>query len=229
MNDNWKIFIVEDDIVIAKQISKFLKSWGYEALINEDFQKVFQNYLDFKPDLILMDITLPFFNGYHWCKMIRKDSNVPIIFISAADENLNLIMAVDMGADDYIVKPFELEVLLAKIRAILRRSYEYEKDNDKVRLNSIVLDKNSMELSFEDKKIELTKNEYKIMEILISNPSKVIKREEIMNKLWQSDEFIDDNTLTVNIMRLRRKLDEYGLKDLIKTKKKVGYYVEKPN
>ncbi|MDO4662093.1 MAG: response regulator transcription factor [Tissierellia bacterium] len=229
MNDNWKIFIVEDDIVIAKQISKFLKSWGYEALINEDFQKVFQNYLDFKPDLILMDITLPFFNGYHWCKMIRKDSNVPIIFISAADENLNLIMAVDMGADDYIVKPFELEVLFAKIRAILRRSYEYEKDNDKVRLNSIVLDKNSMELSFEDKKIELTKNEYKIMEILISNPSKVIKREEIMNKLWQSDEFIDDNTLTVNIMRLRRKLDEYGLKDLIKTKKKVGYYVEKPN
>lgn len=229
MNDNWKIFIVEDDIVIAKQISKFLKSWGYEALINEDFQKVFQNYLDFKPDLILMDITLPFFNGYHWCKMIRKDSNVPIIFISAADENLNLIMAVDMRADDYIVKPFELEVLFAKIRAILRRSYEYEKDNDKVRLNSIVLDKNSMELSFEDKKIELTKNEYKIMEILISNPSKVIKREEIMNKLWQSDEFIDDNTLTVNIMRLRRKLDEYGLKDLIKTKKKVGYYVEKPN
>lgn len=189
-------------------------------------KKVFETYKTFKPDLVLMDITLPFFNGYHWCSMIRKDSNVPIIFLSAADENLNLIMAVNMGADDYLVKPFDLEVLLAKIRAILRRSYEYQKDSEKIRYSSLVFDKDKMTLTYKDEEIELTKNEYKILEILISNPGKVIKREDIMNKLWQSDEFIDDNTLTVNVMRLRNKLKKYGLDDFIKTKKKVGYYVK---
>ncbi|MDD7463789.1 MAG: response regulator transcription factor [Anaerococcus sp.] len=226
MDNKWKIFIVEDDFVIGKQIGKFLRSWGYEVLINEDFEKVFETYKTFKPDLVLMDITLPFFNGYHWCSMIRKDSNVPIIFLSAADENLNLIMAVNMGADDYLVKPFDLEVLLAKIRAILRRSYEYQKDSEKIRYSSLVFDKDKMTLTYKDEEIELTKNEYKILEILISNPGKVIKREDIMNKLWQSDEFIDDNTLTVNVMRLRNKLKKYGLDDFIKTKKKVGYYVK---
>lgn len=229
MENRWKIFIVEDDFVIGKQIGKFLTSWGYQVLINEDFEKVFETYKKFKPDLVLMDITLPFYNGYHWCSMIRRDSNVPIIFLSAADENLNLIMAVNMGADDYLVKPFDLEVLLAKIRAILRRSYEYQKDTDKVRFSSLVFDKDKMTLIYEDEEIELTKNEYKILEILISNPGKVIKREDIMNKLWQSDEFIDDNTLTVNIMRLRNKLKKHGLDDFIKTKKKVGYYVKDTN
>lgn len=226
MNNKWKIFIVEDDFVIGKQIGKFLESWGYEVLINEDFEKVFESYKDFNPDLVLMDVTLPFYNGYHRCSMIRKDSNVPIIFLSAADENLNLIMAVNMGADDYLVKPFDLEVLLAKIRAILRRSYEYQKDTDKVRYGDLVFDKDKMVLAYMSEEIELSKNEYKIFEILISNPGKVIKREEIMNKLWQSDEFIDDNTLTVNVMRLRNKLKKHGLEDLIKTKKKVGYYVQ---
>lgn len=226
MDSKWKILIVEDDFVIANQIGKFLESWGYEVLINEDFEKVFETYNCFKPELVLMDVSLPFFNGYHWCSMIRKDSNIPIIFLSAADENLNLIMAVNMGADDYLVKPFDLEVLLAKIRAILRRSYEYQKDSDKIRFSSLVFDKDKMTLTYKDEDIGLTKNEYKILEILISNPGKVIKREEIMNKLWQSDEYVDDNTLSVNIMRLRKKLSDYGLKDFIKTKKKVGYYVK---
>ncbi|MDD7305606.1 MAG: response regulator transcription factor [Peptoniphilaceae bacterium] len=226
MDNKWKIFIVEDDLVIGKQLGKFLSSWGYEILINENFEKVFETYKDFKPDLVLMDITLPFFNGYHWCSMIRNDSKVPIIFLSAADENLNLIMAVNMGADDYLVKPFNLDVLLAKIRALLRRSYEYQKDSDKIRYASMVFDKDKMTLTYDKQEIELTKNEYKILEILISNPGKVIKREDIMNKLWQSDEFIDENTLTVNVMRLRKKLKKYGLYDFIKTKKKVGYYVK---
>jgi two-component system response regulator protein BraR/BceR len=226
MENKRKIFLVEDDFVIAKQIGKFLRSRGYQVYINDDFEKVFENYKEYKPDLVLLDITLPFFNGYHWCSMIRKDSNVPIIFLSAADENLNLIMAVNMGADDYLVKPFDLEVLLAKIRAILRRSYEYQKDSEKIRYSSLVFDKDKMTLTYKDEEIELTKNEYKILEILISNPGKVIKREDIMNKLWQSDEFIDDNTLTVNVMRLRNKLKKYGLDDFIKTKKKVGYYVK---
>lgn len=226
MENKRKIFLVEDDFVIAKQIGKFLRSRGYQVYINDDFEKVFENYKEYKPDLVLLDITLPFFNGYHRCSMIRKDSNVPIIFLSAADENLNLIMAVNMGADDYLVKPFDLEVLLAKIRAILRRSYEYQKDSDKVRFGSLVLDKEKMTLFFKDQEIELTKNEYKILEILISSPGKVIEREEIMNKLWQSDEFIDDNTLTVNVMRLRNKLKKHGIEDFIKTKKKVGYYVK---
>jgi two-component system response regulator protein BraR/BceR len=226
MENKRKIFLVEDDFIIAKQIGKFLRSRGYQVYINDDFEKVFENYKEYKPDLVLLDITLPFFNGYHRCSMIRKDSNVPIIFLSAADENLNLIMAVNMGADDYLVKPFDLEVLLAKIRAILRRSYEYQKDSDKIRFGSLVLDKEKMTLFFKDQEIELTKNEYKILEILISSPGKVIEREEIMNKLWQSDEFIDDNTLTVNVMRLRNKLKKHGIEDFIKTKKKVGYYVK---
>lgn len=225
MNNKWKIFLVEDDNIIAKQISKYLKSWGYDVLINEDFHKVFESYKEFKPDLILMDISLPFYNGYHWCSMIRKDSNLPIMFLSAADENLNLIMAVNMGADDYLAKPFDLEVLQAKITALLRRSYQYQKDSQKVFFGSITFDKNTMEISYNKEKLELTKNEYKIIELLISSPGKIIKREEIMNKLWQSDEFIDDNTLTVNIMRLRKKLSSIGLDEFILTKKKVGYYV----
>ncbi len=224
----WKIFLVEDDKVIAEEIERHLKFWNYEIKIAEDFQNIFDEFKSFHPDLVLMDVTLPFYNGYHWCKIIRKNSKVPILFISAADENLNLIMAMDLGADDYLTKPFELELLQIKIRALLRRAYEYI-DTRNISYKDISLDCDKMIISRENKEIELTKNEFKILEILLEKPGKVVNRDEIIDKIWQSDSYIDDNTLTVNIMRLRKKLEDINIFDLIKTKKGVGYYVPPTN
>ena len=222
-----KIFIVEDDEVILSALRKFLKSWSYDVFSADDFSRVYDKFLEVKPDLVLLDVSLPFFNGYYWCEKIRSSSNIPIIFISSADENLNKIMAMNMGADDYITKPFDLDLLLAKIRAILRRSYQYVETSSKLSYKGIEIDRNRMILSFEGKDLALSKNEYLILEMMFEYPEKVYKREEIMDKIWQTDEFIDDNTLTVNIMRLRKKLEDIGLDDFIKTKKKVGYYIER--
>lgn len=227
-NKKWKIFLVEDDKVIAEEIEKHLKFWNYEIKIAEDFQNIFDDFKSFHPDLVLMDVTLPFYNGYNWCKIIRKNSKVPILFISAADENLNLIMAMDLGADDYLTKPFELELLQIKIRALLRRAYEYIETRN-IFYKDISLDCDKMIISRENKEIELTKNEFKILEILLEKPGKVVNRDEIIDKIWQSDSYIDDNTLTVNIMRLRKKLEDINIFDLIKTKKGVGYYVPPTN
>ena len=227
-NKKWKIFLVEDDKVIAEEIERHLNFWNYEIKIAEDFQNIFDDFKSFHPDLVLMDVTLPFYNGYHWCKIIRKNSKVPILFISAADENLNLIMAMDLGADDYLTKPFELELLQIKIRALLRRAYEYIETRN-IFYKDISLDCDKMIISRENKEIELTKNEFKILEILLEKPGKVVNRNEIIDKIWQSDSYIDDNTLTVNIMRLRKKLEDINIFDLIKTKKGVGYYVPPTN
>ena len=227
-NKKWKIFLVEDDKVIAEEIERHLKFWNYEIKIAEDFQNIFDDFKSFHPDLVLMDVTLPFYNGYHWCKIIRKNSKVPILFISAADENLNLIMAMDLGADDYLTKPFELELLQIKIRALLRRAYEYIETRN-IFYKDISLDCDKMIISRENKEIELTKNEFKILEILLEKPGKVVNRDEIIDKIWQSDSYIDDNTLTVNVMRLRKKLEDINIFNLIKTKKGVGYYVPPTN
>ena len=227
-NKKWKIFLVEHDKVIAEEIERHLNFWNYEIKIAEDFQNIFDDFKSFHPDLVLMDVTLPFYNGYHWCKIIRKNSKVPILFISAADENLNLIMAMDLGADDYLTKPFELELLQIKIRALLRRAYEYI-DTRNISYKDISLDCDKMIISRENKEIELTKNEFKILEILLEKPGKVVNRDEIIDKIWQSDSYIDDNTLTVNVMRLRKKLEDINIFDLIKTKKGVGYYVPPTN
>lgn len=224
----WKIFLVEDDKVIAEEIERHLKFWNYEIKIAEDFQNIFDDFKNFHPDLVLMDVSLPFYNGYHWCKIIRKNSKVPILFISAADENLNLIMAMDLGADDYLTKPFELELLQIKIRALLRRAYEYVETRN-IFYKDISLDCDKMIISRENKEIELTKNEFKILEILLEKPGKVVNRDEIIDKIWQTDSYIDDNTLTVNVMRLRKKLEEINIFELIKTKKGVGYYVSPAN
>lgn len=225
--DKIKIYIVEDDDVILRSLEKFLKSWSYEVFAPDDFSAVYESFLDVNPDLVLLDVSLPFFNGYYWCEKIRQASNVPIIFISSADENLNKIMAMNMGADDYITKPFDLDLLLAKIKAMLRRSYQYVEATSKLSYKDIEIDRNRMILNFAGKDLALSKNEYLILEMMFEYPEKVYKREEIMDKIWQTDEFIDDNTLTVNIMRLRKKLEDIGLKDFIKTKKKVGYYIER--
>lgn len=225
--DPLKIFIVEDDDVILKALEKFLKNWSYDVYFPDDFSSVYENFIKTNPDLVLLDVSLPFFNGYYWCEQIRKSSNVPIIFISSADENLNKIMAMNMGADDYISKPFDLDLLLAKIKALLRRSYEYKDFSNNISYKDLMIDRDRMVLKFDNKEISLSKNEYLILEMMFKHPEKIFKREEFMDKIWQTDEFIDDNTLTVNIMRLRKKLEDIGLKDFIKTKKKVGYYIER--
>lgn len=225
--DPIKVYIVEDDDVILKALKKFLQNWSYEVHTPDDFSTVYEKFEKVNPDLVLLDVSLPFFNGYYWCEQIRKSSNVPIIFISSADENLNKIMAMNMGADDYITKPFDLELLLAKIKAILRRTFEYSESTNNISYKDVIIDRDRMVLKFANEEISLSKNEYLILEMMFEYPEKVFRREEFMDKIWQTDEFIDDNTLTVNIMRLRKKLEDIGLKNFIKTKKKVGYYIER--
>lgn len=223
----FRIFIIEDDEVIFKAIKKYLESWNFIVSGVKDFENVFDEFINFKADLLLIDISLPFFNGYHWCEKIRSISKIPIIFISSASINLNKIMAMNMGADDYITKPFDLDLLVAKIKALLRRTYEYVEVYDNLIYQDLSLDREKMTLKFNEYEIALSKNEFMILEMMFKSPRKVFKREEFMDKIWQTDEFIDDNTLTVNIMRLRKKLEEIGLRNLIKTKKKVGYYLER--
>lgn len=221
-----KIFIVEDDPIIANSIKSNLTSWGFEVRVSEDYKNVIEEFQKFSPNLVLLDITLPFFNGYHWCKMIREKSTVPIIFLSSSSENLNIIMAMDLGADDYITKPFNMDILLAKIRALLRRSYDFVSDINFVYHNGLELNLSEMKVSYEGKTEILTKNEFKILELLLKNKGSVITREKLMKRLWMSDEYIDDNTLTVNVARLRTRLKEIGVGDLIITKVGVGYYVQ---
>lgn len=223
----FRIFIIEDDEVIFKAIKKYLEGWNFIVSGVKDFENVFDEFINFKADLLLIDISLPFFNGYHWCEKIRSVSKIPIIFISSASINLNKIMAMNMGADDYITKPFDLDLLVAKIKALLRRTYEYVEVYDNLIYQDLSLDREKMTLKFNEYEIALSKNEFMILEMMFKSPRKVFKREEFMDKIWQTDEFIDDNTLTVNIMRLRKKLEEIGLRNLIKTKKKVGYYLER--
>lgn len=219
----YKILIVEDDGVIAAEIEKFLKRWGYDVLRVHDFGNVLNEYERYEPQLVLMDISLPFYNGYYWCAEIRKISKVPIIFISSAGDNMNIVMAVNMGGDDFVAKPFELDVLAAKIQAILRRSYAYNEQVAYQEHKGVLFNSMDGTLVYQDKKIELTKNEFKIIQLLFENIGKTVSREQIMKRLWDNDCFVDDNTLTVNMNRLRKKLEEASIKDFIHTKKGIGY------
>jgi len=223
-----KILIVEDDKVIAEQIAKQLGSWGCEVKCVEDFNGVMQEFADFSPDMVLLDIALPFFNGYHWCTQIREVSKVPIIFISSTADNMNMVMAMNMGADDFIAKPFDLAVLTAKVQALLRRTYDFGGQSEVGILehNGAVLNMGDASLTYDGERIDLTKNEYKILEILMSNKGNVVSRDDIMIKLWETESFVDENTLTVNVARLRKKLESSGLEEFIKTKKGMGYVVE---
>lgn len=221
-----KILIVEDDEIISKSIEKNLITWGYEVSRVTDFKNVLEDFSKFSPNLVILDIGLPFFNGYHWCREIRKISKLPIIFLSSASENLNIIMAMDMGADDFITKPFDMEILIAKIRALLRRSYDFVKEIDFIQHKELELNLSEMIVSYNGQNEVLTKNEFKILELLLRNKGSVVTRESIMDRLWQSDEYIDDNTLSVNVARLRLKLKDMGVEELIKTKVGVGYYVQ---
>lgn len=221
-----KVFIVEDERSIAQSICQILSQWNLQSKIIESFDKVCDEFLSYHPDIVLMDISLPYFDGYYWCNKIRQLSNVPIIFISSISDNINIVMAMNMGADDFIVKPFDNSILVAKIMALLRRSYDYSVGLQKLEYEGLTINIDSNTVYYKDKIIELSKNEFRILLILIQNKGKVVSREKLMNQLWKTDIFIDENTLTVNVNRLRKKLSNQGIGDLIKTKFGVGYIVE---
>ena len=221
----YKILIIEDDEIIAKSIEKEISNWGFTAKRITDFQDIIPQFVEFNPQLILLDITLPFFNGYHWCTEIRKLSNVPIVFISSASDNMNIVMAMNMGGDDFIAKPFDLHVLIAKIQAILRRTYDFSTNPNLLEHNGAILNVNDNSISYKDEKVELTKNEYKILQTLLENKGKTVSRDNLMIKLWETDNYVEENTLNVNITRLRRKLESIGLENFIKTKKGLGYII----
>lgn len=226
MNNLYKILIIEDDMVIAKVMANHLTKWNYEVKYITDFRDIISEFIEFEPQLVLLDISLPFYNGYHWCNEIRKLSKVPIIFVSSASDNMNVVMAMDIGGDDFIVKPFDLSVLAAKINALLRRTYSFQGQVNLIEKKGVVLNLNDTCITYKGEKIELTKNDFKIMQILMESPGEVVYRNDIMTRLWESDSFIDDNTLTVNVARLRKKLEEVGIYDFITTKKGLGYMVE---
>ena len=219
----YTIMIVEDDEVISQVLSRQLRRWGYQVQDVEDFETVLDQFHELQPDLVLMDISLPFFNGYHWCTEIRKSSKAPIIFISSAKDNMSLVMALSMGADDFIAKPFDLDVAVAKIQALLRRAYDFGPQAGQMEYRGAVLSLGDAVLSYQGKTLELTKNEFKILQTLLENQGSTVSRESIIRQLWQDDSFIDDNTLTVNVARLRKKLEETGLSGWIITKKGLGY------
>ena len=222
----YKILIIEDDEIIAKSIEKEMNNWGFVAKKVTNFQDIIPEFVECKPQLVLLDITLPFFNGYHWCSEIRKLSKVPIVFISSASDNMNIVMAMNMGGDDFISKPFDLHVLIAKTQAILRRTYSFSTQTNLLEHNGAILNINDNSISHNDEKVELTKNEYKILQTLLENKGKTVSRDNLMIKLWETDNYVEENTLNVNVTRLRKKLESIGLSNFIKTKKGIGYIIE---
>lgn len=222
----YKILIIEDDGGLSKAMKKQLTAWGHNAECVHDLQNIIPEFLKFDPHLVLVDIMLPFFNGYHWCGEIRKISNVPVVFISSASDNMNIVMAMNMGGDDFIPKPIDLSVMTAKINALLRRTYDMSGKISVLEHRGAVLNLNDMSLKFNDKTIELTKNDFKILQTLMENKGKVVSRDTLMTKLWQIDCYVEENTLTVNVTRLRKKLESIGLADFIATKVGAGYIIE---
>ena len=222
----YKIFVIEDDAVIARAVVEYIASWGWEARKAKDLTRVMEEFTAFAPHLVLLDIGLPFRNGYHWCAEIRKLSQVPIVFLSSASDNMNVVMAMNMGGDDFIAKPFDLEVLAAKVQALLRRTYDFGGAAAVLECRGAVLDTGDNSLTYQGKKLELTRNEYRILQVLLEQKGKTVSRDTLMRKLWETDSFVDENTLTVNMARLRRKLEGIGLTDFIRTKKGLGYLIE---
>ena len=222
----YRLLIVEDDNGIAEGISIQAEAWDVETHIVRDFRSVMAEFAEFSPHLVLMDISLPFFNGYHWCEEIRRVSKVPIIFISSASDNMNIVMAMNMGADDFIAKPFDADVLMAKIRAMLRRTYDFAASVTILEHRGAILNTGDNTLIYNGASIPLTKNEYRILLSLMENKGKLVSREKLMEKLWGTDSFVDENTLTVNVGRIRKKLDAAGLTGFITTKVGTGYIIE---
>ena len=222
----YKILLIEDDKGISRELEKLLTSWSFDTYVAKDFKNIAQEFTSSAPHIVLLDIALPYYNGFYWCTEIRKSSNVPIVFISSAADNMNMVMAMNMGGDDFIAKPFDTNVLMAKIHALLRRTYDFVTETNILQHKNAILNTNDATLSCENEKIELTKNEFRILHTLMQNKGIVVSREKLMEALWQKDIFVDENTLTVNINRLRKKLDSLGLEDFISTKFGMGYIVQ---
>ena len=222
----YRILIVEDEQAIARAVAEELSHWGLESRCVENFRDVMAEFQAFQPQLVLLDIMLPFFNGYHWCNEIRKCSNAPIIFLSSASDNMNIVMAMNMGADDFIAKPFDLDVLTAKVQALLRRTYDFAPAEPVLSHRGAVLQTGGQSLLVNGEKLPLSKNEYRILWTLLQDKGTIVSREKLMEALWQTDSFVDENTLSVNMARLRKKLDGAGLTGFITTKIGAGYLVE---
>lgn len=222
----YRIYLVEDDAVIAETIAEKLRAWGFTVEVPRDFSAILTQFAAFEPHLVLMDITLPFFNGYHWCQEIRRVSKVPILFLSSAAENINIVMAINMGADDFIPKPFDLSVLLAKVQAALRRAYDYQGQSHLMEHNGALFNSLDCTVVYQGSKAELTKNETRMMQVLLENKPNVVSRDSLMAALWACDAYVDENALYVNITRLRKKLESIGLAGFIATKKGLGYMVK---
>ena len=220
-----RIFIVEDDEVIANEVAKSLASWGFEAAIARAFDRIDEEFFASGAQLVIMDISLPYYNGYYWCERIRRNSKAPIVFLSSRSDTADVVMAVNMGGDDYIAKPIHPELLIAKIRAVLRRAYDYEMPA-RQQICGAEFDPSASCLTINGVKRELTKNESRILSTLMEKRGAIVSREELMLRLWDSDEFVDDNTLTVNINRLRKTLQEAGLGECVKTHKGQGYSLD---
>lgn len=222
----YKIMIIEDDITLCSEIAEGLTRWGFDAIVVKNFEEIFNEFAKNNPHLIIMDINLPYFDGFYWCQKIREVSKVPIIYLSSRNSNMDIIMAIKMGGDDFVTKPFSMDILVTKLHALLRRVYSYGENSSQVlEYNGAVLNINDSTLIYNENKLELTKNEFKILILLMKNKGKIISRDRIMRSLWDDDTFINDNTLTVNVNRLRKRLEDIGLKDFIETKKGQGYVI----
>ena len=221
----YRILLVEDDAALADAITQVLTAWGHEVQKVRDFRHVTEEFAEWKPQIVLMDLMLPFFNGHHWTQELRRITSVPIVYLSSASDNLNIVMAMNMGGDDFIAKPFDMSVLTAKIQALLRRTYDFAEQVGVIEHNGAKLNTSEAALYVGQNRVELTRNEYRILQTLMENKGKVVSREKLMDKLWETDCFIDENTLTVNVARLRRKLESAGLPGFITTKVGMGYIV----
>lgn len=221
-----EILLVEDNLDLAKEIAINLEKWGIQVEGIDDFSNILEEVIKKQPKLVIMDVNLPYYNGFYWCQRIREVLKIPILFLSSRDSNMDLIMGIHNGGDDYITKPFDIQVLVAKINALLRRAYQYADSGALLYYNDAVLDTEKCELRYKGRTLELTKNEIKVLTLLIHNKGKVVSREKIMMSLWNMDEFISDNTLTVNITRLRSKMKEIGLGEAVKTKRGIGYMIQ---
>lgn len=222
----YRIMIIEDDPSMAAAVKKQIEAWGNQAFCVQDFRNIIPAFTEYDPHMVLMDIMLPFYNGYYWCGEIRKISNVPVVFLSSASDNMNIVMAVNMGGDDFVAKPVDPDVMMAKISAVLRRTYDMAGKIPVLEHRGAVLNLNNTVLSYNGRRIDLTKNEFRILQTLLENKGRVVSRDTLMTKLWQMDSYVEENTLTVNVTRLRKKLESAGLKDFIATKVGSGYIIE---
>lgn len=223
----FKIMIVEDDEKIRKIVADTLTKWKYDVVGIKEFDHILDDFEKFQPDLVLLDINLPTFDGFYWCQQIRAISSVPILFLSSRNQNMDIIMAINMGGDDFIQKPFDLDVLVAKISALLRRNYTYQNGHNlKLSHRDLSLHVTNSTIQFEEQSIELSRNEFIILQLMMRRIGKIVPREDLMQALWNDEQFVDDNTLTVNVNRLRRKITGIGLEDFIVTRKGMGYLIE---